>query len=126
MNIEHEYAELAGAYRPFEGLCLVDTFELAESKQMSLFTAGNTERVERQKAAPIFVILGNPVLAEYRHPFEKSDLPWRSIVELWPANPLRKASHEFFTAVLGANGHRSSLPVGQTTSPPVESPTTML
>ena len=60
MNIEHEYATLTGAYQPFEGLCLVDTFELAESKQMPLFTAGNTARVERQKAAPIFVILGNP------------------------------------------------------------------
>ena len=60
MNIEHEYYELTGVYRPFEGICLVDTFELAEQKQMPLFTKANTERVERQKAAPIFVIIGNP------------------------------------------------------------------
>jgi predicted helicase len=60
MNIEHEYYELTGAYQPFEGICLVDTFELAEGAQLSLFTEANTERVERQKAAPIFVILGNP------------------------------------------------------------------
>ena len=60
MNIEHTYYELTGEYRPFDGLCLVDTFELAEQQQMSLFTEENTERVARQKAAPIFVIIGNP------------------------------------------------------------------
>ncbi len=37
MNIEHEYYELTGKYEPFEGICLVDTFELAEDRQMSFF-----------------------------------------------------------------------------------------
>jgi len=60
MNIEHCFYELAGQYRPFEGICLVDTFELAEAKQPSLFTEKNLERVERQRQTPIFVILGNP------------------------------------------------------------------
>lgn len=60
MNIEHEYSELMGEYKPFDGLCLVDTFELAEAQQPSLFTAQNTERVERQRNSPIFVVLGNP------------------------------------------------------------------
>jgi predicted helicase len=60
MNIEHAYFELTGQYQPFEGICMVDTFELAEGKQMSMFAKGNTERVERQKQAPIFVIIGNP------------------------------------------------------------------
>lgn len=60
MNIEHEYYEMTESYRPFEGICLVDTFELAEEKQLALFTKANTERVERQKGAPIFVIIGNP------------------------------------------------------------------
>ncbi|MBN1219459.1 MAG: N-6 DNA methylase [Anaerolineae bacterium] len=60
MNIEHEYFELTGEYKPFEGICLVDTFELAESKQMSLFARANTARVEQQKQTPIFVIIGNP------------------------------------------------------------------
>ena len=31
-NIEHAYYELTGQYLPFEGLCLVDTFELAEGR----------------------------------------------------------------------------------------------
>ncbi len=39
---------------------MVDTFELAEASQMQMFTAKNTERVEKQKQAPIFVIIGNP------------------------------------------------------------------
>jgi predicted helicase len=61
MNIEHAYFEMTGTYKPFEGLCLVDTFELAEAKQRFLpFTEENLERVERQKKTPIFVIIGNP------------------------------------------------------------------
>lgn len=60
MNIEHEFFEKIGEYKPFEGICLVDTFELAEPHQAELFTTQNTERVERQKKSPIFVILGNP------------------------------------------------------------------
>ena len=29
MNIEHAYYELTGKYEPFEGLCFVDTLDLA-------------------------------------------------------------------------------------------------
>lgn len=60
MNIEHEFYELTGGYEPFEGICLVDTFELAEAKQISFFTTENTARVERQKRSPIMVVIGNP------------------------------------------------------------------
>lgn len=60
MNIEHEFYEATGRYRPYEGLCLVDTFELAEDHQLALFTAENTARVERQKETEMFVIVGNP------------------------------------------------------------------
>ncbi len=62
LNIEHDYYELTGKYQPYEGICFVDTFELVEPnvKQFSLFTPQNTERVQRQKDAPIFVIIGNP------------------------------------------------------------------
>lgn len=62
MNIEHEFLELTRKYEPFAGICLVDTFELAEGaqKKFSYMTAENTARVERQKRSPIFVIIGNP------------------------------------------------------------------
>ncbi len=60
MNLEHTYYELTGTYKPFEGLCLVDTFELAEVRQRPLFPKENLQRVERQRKTPIFVILGNP------------------------------------------------------------------
>lgn len=60
MNIEHQYFEATGKYEPFEGICLVDTFELAEDHTIGLFTAENTARVERQKRTPIFVFIGNP------------------------------------------------------------------
>ena len=60
MNIEHEYYELTEQYLPFEGICLVDTFELAEDSQLSLFVQENTQRVEHQKDQDITVIIGNP------------------------------------------------------------------
>ena len=68
MNIEHEYFEQTGKYQAFEGICLVDTFELAEAKQLSLglFSTENTKRVERQKQSPIFVIIGNPPYNAYQ------------------------------------------------------------
>ncbi|MBC7366960.1 MAG: N-6 DNA methylase [Undibacterium sp.] len=61
-NIEHEYFEKTGSYEPFPGLCLVDTFELAEPRdsEFEFMVAANTERVNAQKKAPIRVILGNP------------------------------------------------------------------
>ncbi len=43
MNIEHEFYAATGAYQPFEGICLVDTFDLAEDRQL-----------------PMFVVIGNP------------------------------------------------------------------
>jgi predicted helicase len=60
MNIEHEFFEATGKYESFEGICLVDTFETAEAKQMGLFTEANTARVKRQKESPIFIVIGNP------------------------------------------------------------------
>ncbi|HEY9401368.1 MAG TPA: type ISP restriction/modification enzyme [Pyrinomonadaceae bacterium] len=62
MNIEHEFNELTNTYEAFQGICLVDTFELAEGGQTSLsfMTPENTARVERQKRTPITVVIGNP------------------------------------------------------------------
>ena len=60
MNIEHEFYEATGKYQPFDRICLVDTFELAEDRQLPLFTPENTQRVESQKETPMFVIIGNP------------------------------------------------------------------
>ena len=62
MNIEHEFYEATGTYRPFQGICFVDTFELVEDPDdyQSLFAAENTRRVEDQTGTPMFVIIGNP------------------------------------------------------------------
>ena len=60
LNIEHAYYERTGEYKSFEGICFADTLELAEGQQPSLFVEENTERVEREKAAPIMVVIGNP------------------------------------------------------------------
>ncbi|MCY4570796.1 MAG: N-6 DNA methylase [Candidatus Poribacteria bacterium] len=60
LNIEQEYFQRTGTYLPFEGIALADTFELMEQEQRELFTQENTERVERQKAADMFVVIGNP------------------------------------------------------------------
>ena len=60
MNIEHEYYDVTGKYEPFEGICLVDTFDLAKVQQLAFFTKDNTARVKRQQNTPIFVVIGNP------------------------------------------------------------------
>ena len=61
LNIEQEFFQRTGTYLPFEGIALADTFELFEGQQQHImFTQENTERVERQKAADMFVIIGNP------------------------------------------------------------------
>jgi len=58
MNIEHAYFELTDTYKPYEGICLVDTFEVTE--QMSIFGHENTQRIAKQRNAPIFVVIANP------------------------------------------------------------------
>ncbi|MEO9057269.1 MAG: N-6 DNA methylase [Ktedonobacteraceae bacterium] len=59
LNIEHEYYERTGEYLPFEGIAFADTLNL-ESQQMELFSERNTERIAREKQAPIMVVIGNP------------------------------------------------------------------
>jgi len=72
LNIEHEYYSRMGEYEPFEGICFTDTLELAEQlhsdkdkrevlTQPNLFLVEeNTKRVQREKAAQIMVVIGNP------------------------------------------------------------------
>ncbi len=60
LNIEQQFYTATNRYAPYEGICLVDTFEVAEDRQMQLFTPANTIRVEKQKESPMFVVIGNP------------------------------------------------------------------
>lgn len=65
VNIEAVYHDLMKPdhYVNYDGICLTDTFQLAESAQPSFsqeFFRENSEGVMRQKRAPIRVIIGNP------------------------------------------------------------------
>jgi len=62
LNIEHAFYKISGEYESFEGLCFVDTLDMAEHEQGSFgfMTEKNTTRVRRQKSTPITVIIGNP------------------------------------------------------------------
>lgn len=64
LNIEHAYYGLTGEYEPFEGLCFVDTLDLAEHQEhqmgITYITETNAARIDRQKKTPITVIIGNP------------------------------------------------------------------
>ena len=60
LNVEHAYLEKTGRYKPFEGIVLVDTFEMVEGKTIGMFSAENSERAQRQREAPITVVIGNP------------------------------------------------------------------
>ncbi|MFJ5639844.1 DEAD/DEAH box helicase [Streptomyces sp. NPDC093223] len=64
VNIEAAFHDLAGGeYKPFEGIVLTDTFQLAEGTAkldgMEVLE-GNSERAKKQKAQPITVVIGNP------------------------------------------------------------------
>ncbi|MGO9390240.1 type ISP restriction/modification enzyme [Rhodoblastus sp.] len=63
INIEAVYHEqMSGAYEPFPGICLTDTFQLYENNRdlVSDMLAVNTDRRARQKELDIRVIIGNP------------------------------------------------------------------
>ena len=60
LNIEQQFYAATHRYAPYEGICLVDTFDMAEERQIQMFTPANTERVEKQKQTPMFVVIGNP------------------------------------------------------------------
>lgn len=65
VNIENTFHDLVGTeteYQPFEGIVLTDTFQMGESggTLISETFRQNSERVERQKKAPLMVIMGNP------------------------------------------------------------------
>ncbi|MFS4417924.1 DEAD/DEAH box helicase [Maribacter sp. 2307ULW6-5] len=67
VNIENAFHDQLGEdseYEPFDGIVLTDTFQLGETdKSKKLFSEmfpQNSARVQRQKKAPLRVIMGNP------------------------------------------------------------------
>ena len=62
VNIEMAYSEIAGEYQSFEGIVLTDTFQASEAADQrdTTFFPRNNERIERQLALDIRVIIGNP------------------------------------------------------------------
>lgn len=65
VNIESVFHSLSQRkdYLPYEGICLTDTFQLNESGDNDIFSIlfkENSERVLKQKKAPVRVIIGNP------------------------------------------------------------------
>ena len=67
INVENAYHDAVGqdnGYRPFNGICLTDTFQLGETDNAdNLFSdtlPQNSERVIEQKNLPVRVIIGNP------------------------------------------------------------------
>lgn len=66
INIETAYYDLTeeNEYQPFDGIVLTDTFQLGETdaseRLFSEMFPQNSARVDRQKKAPLRVIIGNP------------------------------------------------------------------
>lgn len=62
INIEAVYhSEIIDDYTPFEGICLTDTFQMYEKKDLvDQVLVGNSARRKRQMSLPIQVIIGNP------------------------------------------------------------------
>lgn len=62
INIEAVYHGIVGGtYRPFEGICLTDTFQMYEKEDLvDALLVDNSARRKRQKKLDIRVIIGNP------------------------------------------------------------------
>jgi predicted helicase len=64
MNIESVFHEITKRkeYLTYDGICLTDTFQLAESSNplFSEVFQENSDRVNKQKKTPVRVIIGNP------------------------------------------------------------------
>ncbi|PJI30913.1 DEAD/DEAH box helicase [Acinetobacter pseudolwoffii] len=62
INIEAVYhSEIIDEYTPFEGICLTDTFQMYEKKDLvDQVLVDNSARRKRQMELPIQVIVGNP------------------------------------------------------------------
>jgi predicted helicase len=61
LNIEATYFQRRGQRQAFEGMCFVDTLDLQVGLHTKdMFAPANTQRVTRQQAAPITVVIGNP------------------------------------------------------------------
>jgi len=62
INIEAVYHSIVGGgYRPFDGICLTDTFQMYEREDMvDALLEKNSARRKRQKKLDIRVIIGNP------------------------------------------------------------------
>ena len=65
VNIESVFHDITcrKTYLPYSGICLTDTFQLAEKKHNELFTEffqDNSKRVKKQMSTHVRVIVGNP------------------------------------------------------------------
>ena len=65
VNIESVYHDIMhpGHYVTYDGICLTDTFQLNEHGDNDIFSKlfpENSERLKKQKEAPVRVIIGNP------------------------------------------------------------------
>ncbi len=60
LSIEQVYCEEMGHYEPFEGICFTDTLDLVRDRKTEMLSQADAARVEREKAAKITVIIGNP------------------------------------------------------------------
>lgn len=65
VNIEAVFHDLTHRpeYLQYDGICLTDTFQLAETKHNELFSEvfqENSDRVKKQQETPVRVIIGNP------------------------------------------------------------------
>lgn len=65
VNIESVYHDIMKpeTYETYDGICLTDTFQLNEHGDNDIFSQlfpENSERLQKQKKAPVRVIIGNP------------------------------------------------------------------
>ncbi len=85
LNIEYCYQQKTGTYEEFNNICFLDTLDHAglkeEQKDLFSLSVENTERIRRQNAEDLTVIIGNPPYNAWQENFNlrNANRPYQEI-----------------------------------------------
>ncbi len=105
LNIEYCYQQKTGTYEEFNNICFLDTLDHAglkeEQKDLFSISVENTERIRRQNAEDLTVIIGNPPYNAWQENFNlrNPNRPYKEIDKRVKETYIKKGTAQLQTAV---------------------------
>jgi len=105
LNIEYCYQQKTGNYEEFNNICFLDTLDHAglkeEQKDLFSISVENTERIQRQNAEDLTVIIGNPPYNAWQENFNlrNPNRPYKEIDQRVKETYIRKGTAQNQIAV---------------------------